>query len=338
MSRTPNPCAGRPIEQVSIAVVTGLCQLRCVYCPTHDIQRARGFVDVDFVASLLGQVQPRIVNLQGYGEPTLHPEFRRLVTLARQHAPIVKFFSHLNRWTAELADFVVEAGVRQVIVSLDATDRVTYARVRRRGDFDDLLAGVRFLSDAIDRSGAVHPEILYNIVVVRDTVEQISKVVEFVRGLGLGQPVYELVNSYGDAAIGALEEPDRALVRHQLLTARAKAAEFGWMRTLQNIDFNLASLEEVDVDAFRCYRPWRLLTVLEDGGVVPCGEYHEGQVLFGNLRNQSVAEVWDGPSARGFRERLLQGRSGLEVCRRCTVNEGATADFFDTWIEPPDVR
>src|ERR1043166_3516281 len=96
-------CVGGRIEQVSIAIVTGICQLKCIYCPTHDIQRGRGFVDVDFLADLLAEVQPQIVNLQGYGEPSLHPDFQRIVRISKAGKRIVKFFSHLNYWTEALA-------------------------------------------------------------------------------------------------------------------------------------------------------------------------------------------------------------------------------------------
>src|SRR5262245_42480892 len=120
MSEHLDALAGRHIEQVSIAIVTGICNLRCIYCPTHDIRRARGFVDPAFVRQLLADAQPRIVNLQGYGEPTLHPDFEGLLRLAAEQGRIVKFFSHLNRWTRELAELVVEVGVHQIIISVDA--------------------------------------------------------------------------------------------------------------------------------------------------------------------------------------------------------------------------
>lgn len=333
--RARDACSGRPIEQVSIAVITGLCQLRCVYCPTHDIRRARGFVDVDFFASLLAAARPRVVNLQGYGEPTMHPEFERLLRIASSEGRMVKFFSHLNRWTPELARFVVEVRVRQIIVSIDAFEPRKYALIRRNGRLAEVCASVRTIIASKRELRSDQPELLYNTVVIGDTVEEIPKAFDFALDMGDGQPVFELVNDYGMDKIAALAETRADRLRAALLAARERAVELGWRRTLQNLEFNLASVEVADPDRFVCHRPWRLLTVTENGDAIPCGEYHEAQVVFGNLRTTPLEEVWDGPRARAFRADLLGGRSRLAVCSRCTVNEGATADLFDPWKESP---
>jgi radical SAM protein with 4Fe4S-binding SPASM domain len=327
----PDACAGRPIEQVSIAVVTGICQLRCIYCPTHDIKRGKGFVDVEFFRSLVNSVKPRIVNLQGYGEPTLHPDFERLLRLAADDGRIVKFFSHLNRWTPELARLVVDVGVHQIIVSIDAFSKEKYAQIRKNGNLDDLCATVREIKRSKEVFGRDKPELLYNTVVIHDTVDEIPRAFDFAEEMGDGQPVFELVNDYGFVKIAALAERRLERLHDALLAARNRAVALGWKRSVQNIDFNIDSVNVPDPDQFVCYRPWRLLTVTENGDVIPCGEYHEGQVVFGNVRESSIDTVWEGRVARAFRAELLRGRSRLEVCSRCTVNEGATVDLFHPW-------
>lgn len=327
----PDPLAGRPIEQVSIAVVTGLCQLRCIYCPTHHIERSRGFVDVAWARSLIEAVKPRIVNLQGYGEPTMHPGFAELLAVAKDDGRIAKFFSHLNHWTPALADLVVLCEVDQIIVSIDAFDPETYAAIRRRGSLTNLVEGVQMIVDAKRRHEIDVPELLFNTVVFDDNTDQISRAAGFALQVGEGQPVYEIVNDYGLDWLKPLNLTRAAATELALLEVRAIAVKEGWTRTIQNVDFNLAALRSMSVDEFTCHRPWRLLTVRENGDVIPCGEYHEAQECFGNVATSSLDEIWDGPSARSFRARLLAGRSNLEVCSRCTVNEGATADLFDPW-------
>lgn len=326
-------CRGRNIEQVSIAIVTGICQLKCIYCPTHDIRRAKGFVEVEFLENLLTEVQPKIVNLQGYGEPSLHPDFQRIVKLSKAGGRIVKFFSHLNFWSEGLARFVVENEVNQIIVSIDGFEKEKYAAIRRKGSFDELKKGIHYILKAKRELLSNKPELIFNTVVIHETVDEINRAIDFAVEVGEGQPVYELVNDYGTDKIGALAETNIPRLREEFLKAKERAADLGWKRTLQNIEFNLDSLEVGNPDKFVCYRPWRLLTVTENGDVIPCGEYHEAQVVFGNLKSTPLQKVWDSPEAIAFREKLLQGRTKLPVCSRCTVNEGATADLFEPWKE-----
>ena len=323
------PLVGWRIEQLSISIISGLCQLRCVYCPAQYLKRPSYLLDVSLFKSLLDQVKPKIVNLQGYGEPTLHPNFIEIMRLAKGAGRIVKFFSNFQGWSNELAKSVVELGIDQIIISIDTFDPVKYAIVRCGGCIDEVLKTVRLLAKIRKDLGRNNPEIIWNCVIMRDTVGEIEHTCTVIRKMGIGQPVFEMINDYGISKISFLAEPNISLVHAALLKARAIALESGWHRTLQNIDFNLESLVLSNLDYFRCFRPWRLLTVMDDGNVVPCGEFYEGQIVFGNLKNSTIDQVWQGSKARSFRSKLLHSRLNLPVCSRCTVNEKATTDLFD---------
>lgn len=69
-----------------------------------------------------------------------------------------------------------------------------------------------------------------------------------------------------------------------------------------------------------CCRPESHLTVLIDGRVSLCCFDVEGQVTLGDLKNQTITEVWNGGSATNYREKNAKGeRKGLELCGDCTT-------------------
>jgi len=76
---------------------------------------------------------------------------------------------------------------------------------------------------------------------------------------------------------------------------------------------------------FPCYRLWLTFTVLWDGRVSMCCADFDGRHIFGDLRTQSIAEVWNSPLYRAARRQHLEsgGRKSAvrAICprkiRRC---------------------
>ncbi len=58
-------------------------------------------------------------------------------------------------------------------------------------------------------------------------------------------------------------------------------------------------------------------TVLSDGRVVACCMDSTGATAFGELEDESLAEIWRGPRRRAVLEALLQER--LELCEHCDL-------------------
>jgi radical SAM protein with 4Fe4S-binding SPASM domain len=69
---------------------------------------------------------------------------------------------------------------------------------------------------------------------------------------------------------------------------------------------------------FPCYRLWLTFTVLWDGRVSMCCADFDGRHIFGDLRSQSIAEVWNSPLYRAARRQHLES-GGPEICRSCDL-------------------
>jgi radical SAM protein with 4Fe4S-binding SPASM domain len=70
----------------------------------------------------------------------------------------------------------------------------------------------------------------------------------------------------------------------------------------------------------QCTLPWEMPYADKDGRVYPCcfaGSQNEG--LLGNLSDESLAAVWEGPAYKQFRQDITNPESTPEVCRRCTL-------------------
>jgi radical SAM protein with 4Fe4S-binding SPASM domain len=65
--------------------------------------------------------------------------------------------------------------------------------------------------------------------------------------------------------------------------------------------------------------PWLYysITIQVDGNVVPCCRDPHGHHIVGNLLEQPLEEVWNGPKLRSFRSAVFTKQTEVEICQLC---------------------
>ena len=66
-----------------------------------------------------------------------------------------------------------------------------------------------------------------------------------------------------------------------------------------------------------CYRPFEQLHIRYNGEVVLCHCDWKGEVVFGNINDRSLPEIYNGAIAEAYRERLARGDRSAKLCARC---------------------
>ncbi|MDF1701910.1 MAG: radical SAM protein [Planctomycetota bacterium] len=68
----------------------------------------------------------------------------------------------------------------------------------------------------------------------------------------------------------------------------------------------------------RCREPWRGgLVVLQDGQVTVCCVDHDGELAFGDVSENSLRSLWNGPAMKELRRQHVEGDLP-PICARCT--------------------
>lgn len=67
-----------------------------------------------------------------------------------------------------------------------------------------------------------------------------------------------------------------------------------------------------------CTYPVDTMTILANGDVIPCCQDWSGRTSFGNVSRRSMAEIWNDPELRAFREAAIAGEiREFPGCRDC---------------------
>ena len=74
-----------------------------------------------------------------------------------------------------------------------------------------------------------------------------------------------------------------------------------------------------------CDRPFRQLCVTYEGKAVICCNDYFGQVEIGDVRTESIEEVWENETIVQYRKELQKGnRVNLELCRTCDMGHSCS--------------
>jgi len=281
---------------------SALCNLQCPECPigSHMLTRPSNFIDLEDYTRWLDQMQPQLFYLILYfqGEPLLHREFPELIRIARRRRIHTLTSTNAQVITEALARQLVEAGLDEIIVSVDGTTEETYRQYRRGGKLDKALRGIENLVKARHELRRKNPLIRLQFIVMRHNEHQIPEIKALGKKLGVDRVELKSAQIYDPA------DPNRILPQNPR-----------YARYLMN-DKGLLELKKQRSRG--CMKMWEGTVLTWDGQVLPCCYDKDADHSFGQATaTASVKDILNNLPARDFRMKVMHSRSHFEMCRGC---------------------
>jgi MoaA/NifB/PqqE/SkfB family radical SAM enzyme len=298
---------------------TNRCNLLCTTCP-------RTYEDLEPPADMSWDLFTRIVDqypeisrvvLHGIGEPMMVKDLPRMVRYLKDRGTYVLFNTNGTLLRPKKGRDLIEAGLDELRVSLDAAEAKAFQLVRGRDWFDRIVRNVRDFVELKKRSGATNPRLSLWLTGLRETLEQLpdfirlaadvgvpevhlQRLVHFPEGQGLARPESSLFERLAREEAAHLEKAQRV------------AAELGVLLDASGAAEPEASLKRVGVEQpwSICRRPWTLMYFTAHGRAIPCCiapfsmRGYESFTL-GNASQEALRDIWNGPGYQNFRASLL---------------------------------
>lgn len=330
MSTVPLP-AFLQIEPV------GQCNLRCQMCP---IQFRRdgppygppAFMEWDKFTRLVDEL-PKLdeMQLQGLGEPMMHPRFFDMVAYAVRKGARVGTNSNLTLLNPLRAERCITSGLHELNVSLDGATAETYERIRVRAHFDRVLRNLELLIQTKERLGSTMPHLKIVAVVMRQNLHELPDLVRLAHRSHV--PAVWVQHLCHDFAESTLPENYRSMrdyveeqtlqheqverVEHFFHEAQAAAQELNVQLRLPRVRPLMHAPGTPGPD--RCDWPWRGVYASYQGLAMPCCMVATpDRVNFGSHVEHGVDAVWNGDAYQAFRMALASD-TPPEVCQSCAV-------------------
>ena len=262
--------------------LTNECNFACLHC-IEESGPGRAFKDELDDARTFEVLRQAIeldvpyISLSG-GEPMVHPRFFDLVGFAAERGTQLKIETNGQYLTKEACRRLKELDVKSVQVSMDGASRETFNKMRVRGDFDEVVQGIRNLVEA-----GVPLEINYSPT--KFNTHEIGRAVDLAYELG-AQNFYTGRTMYTGNAVKTwhMLVPSEHQYMHYFNTLHLKRIEYAGRMRVHFHEMGL--LQEMRE---RLENPAALLIVLPNGLVKLINAL---PFICGDLRQESLEQVW----------------------------------------------
>jgi MoaA/NifB/PqqE/SkfB family radical SAM enzyme len=308
---------------------TNRCNLLCETCPrTFEALEPPADMDFDLFRSIVDQaVGLKRAVLHGVGEPMLVRALPQMIRYLKDRGVYVLFNTNGTLLREKRFVELIDAGLDELRVSLDAADAKTYALVRGKPFFDRIVRDVTLLTDYQRRMGVTHPRVSLWLTGLKETVDQLPDFVRLaarmgVREVHLQRLVFDEAGFGMARAQSSLFEATQADEQAAIDAAAAIARDLGVTLDASGATEPGLSLKRTDDTPWTgCRRPWSLMYFTAHGRALPCciapfsARGYETYTL-GDAKAQTLAEIWNGPAYQDFRA-ALRSDAPPKPCANC---------------------
>ncbi|HJU19501.1 MAG TPA: radical SAM protein [Stellaceae bacterium] len=293
-----------------------LCNLRCKMCYySFDYHRKREQMDLPLFRKIAEDVFPktRFLYLSCATEPLMNKQFAEFLRIAGEYkVPFTSFCTNGQLLRKEVITACLDTGLSEIIFSIDGATAPTYEAIRRGGKWERLLENLDLLVAMKKEAGTTKPAIRINFTCMESNIRELPAMAEFAVKRGAQSLHVRHLTAYGGADSSYREEiAYRDLFNGMAAEAKKVAAAAGLDLFLPDpIPERDPSGKSCTTDGTRisrpkeanpyCMLPWFQAIISWNGDYRICSWHN-----MGNLREQSFAEIYNGPKMREIRNKML---------------------------------
>ena len=276
---------------------TAHCNLRCSMCPQKDMKREKGEISFELFKKIVDEMAQKSPEsrlwLAIMGEALLLGN--KLIEMIK-YAKVAGIKSiHLNTnanlLNKEMSLKLIESGIDEIIIGMDAFTKDTYEKIRVGGDFHKTRENVEFLLSEKRQKQISRPKVIMQFIVMQVNENELDD-----------------YKSYW-------------LSRGAIIKVRPK---IGWGTAVETEDLTLPD----SYRTFPCPMIIRNIAIHWDGTVANCSDAdYEGLYPAGNINDSTIEEIWNGELATR-RKKHWEGDFSHPLCKSCKDWQTGRSIFY----------
>ena len=318
---------------------TSGCNLRCIMCPTV---AAGGFerreMPLELFNKIAKEVFPKTEHLTiGCGaEPLLAKNFDLFLrTVKAYRIPYTLIISNGSLLSKQRIDSLLDAGIDEISISLEASSKEKYESIRVGAKFDHLLENLNQLNELKAQRGVDRPLLSFNTVLMKTNLSELAPLARLAKRMGAS--TFSMAHLI---PFGGLNNEKESLYYHQELACEKiqeakELAESLGLRVFSPPLFGAGEKDdqrptEKGQQGMVCLQPWTFMVITDKGDVSPCGWLY-GENPVGSFREQSFRQIWFGSEYARLREEIRTGnlRSRCAKCPAAGVGDPNRMESFE---------
>ncbi|MCJ7616102.1 MAG: radical SAM protein [Desulfobacterales bacterium] len=263
--------------------ITNVCNLGCIMCPRSYMSRKKGMMDMGLFKKIINESKGKVefIYLHLFGEPLMHPHIIDMIKYCKEAGIFTGLATNATLLDNVKSKEIANSGLDFMVISFDGINKEEYEKIRRGGNYEKTL---EYIKGFLQIKGK-KPHTVLQLIYMNFTRDKIK----------------EYTNFWGSFNIEAV---------------RIKPLQT-WSGEIENI--NELSTKEYFKGQKPCDRPWRHLCILWDGTATPCEFDFNGAYPLGNIRDQSIEEIWNNERIIELRnQHISHNINEVKICKSCT--------------------
>jgi radical SAM protein with 4Fe4S-binding SPASM domain len=284
---------GTPIAPLYLDIEpTNFCNFKCKICTGQQQgTRKRGYLDLELFKSICIQAQQmgvKGVRFLRWGEPLMHPNIIEFIRIAKGHNLLVHMTTNGSLLDHKIGLRLIDSGLDSIIISFQGTSRGENQKLRDKAHHDEVVNNVIDFVSVRNMSKAQNPYVIISTTVTDETDEDQEKFrytwLKYVDEVSIGSTWFKRLK-------------DKQPVKEFIPRARKLKSKF------------------------KCIEVMNKLSIDWDGAVSPCCLDYDQQLSIGNIKEQTLNELWHSQAVRSIRQLLSEERQDIfKLCSTCELN------------------
>lgn len=294
-----------------------MCNFKCDFCAPHKSEKAKNIkqqlMNMDMFKKVIDDLSKfpekiKMLRIVGQGEPLINKELPDMIKYAKEKnvAEFIEIITNGSLFEPKLNRRIIDSGIDRIRISIEAIDSKGYEEISRaKIDFDKMVENLRDLYNNKKQCEIY----LKTVNVVIDTEEKIKK-------------FYDI---FGDVC-------DKIFVENVISEMWSDFEEMNNRIKIEKKEVHgtTSSIKDVKVCPYIFYS----FFVNTNGDVTACCADWQRKLIFGNVNNLSLKDIWHGDKMKQFWIDMLQGnRDKYEMCKKCKKPSYDYIDDIDDFAD-----
>ena len=270
----------QPLVQIE---TTNHCNANCITCPHDKLTREKTTMDFDLFRNIIDQcINEEIgkVELSYLGEPLLDKDIFRKISYASQNDIDTFLISNFSLLSLNKIDKLLDSGLKRINVSIDGFDKRSFENVRKGLDYNTVVNNLENLIKRKNELNRQFPIIKLNFVAIDYEREKVKRLRE---------------KWENKVDILHIIKPMNWGGKHEILDGKDSQDRIA-----------------------PCPLPFSKVTILSNGKVALCSRDYDGEVILGDLNEETLRAVWFGEKYINVRKKHLNRKfKKLDLCPSC---------------------
>jgi radical SAM protein with 4Fe4S-binding SPASM domain len=269
---------------------TNFCNGRCFMCPYPTMKREKGIMSRELYQKIIDQAEQlniRYINLHNFGEPLVDTDFVWKVKYAKLHH-IERISTNTNGslLNLKLNKQLILSGLDELYISVDAATQKTYQKIRIGLPYQKVVKNIKSLVKLKKQLKSDHPKII----------------LDFLK--------FDLNQS----------ETQKFIKKWETVVDSVCISQIHDWSNKKQIKTGLKTPNYVQFSQSPCRLPFTEMLINWDGTVSLCCQDIDGENLIGDIKNQTISQIWQNKKYQKIRQLHLQLKTEtLPLCKNCKL-------------------